>query len=240
MTAVRRKDLEVTVQVRNNQIKARRIGLGLSQKQLATAADIAIGVLQGFEGMVLSPTKVHRDYHCRAAGCVRNVFRGDRSLFCGTHRGADDEQRAAWEASYVGRPEVLAWTLSAQKLARFFDVDPEELFPESIKNISANKAVKTMDVPELMAALGIASGEPAALPMLDGVEAGELSDAIRSALGQLTPRQRDVVERRFGLSGSGDETQAMVGDLHNVSTSRLAQIESNALGKLRKALREWQ
>jgi RNA polymerase primary sigma factor len=60
-----------------------------------------------------------------------------------------------------------------------------------------------------------------------------LADQIRDTLLTLTPRERRVIERRFGLTGDADETLTAIGREIGVTRERIRQIESTALRKLR-------
>ena len=59
--------------------------------------------------------------------------------------------------------------------------------------------------------------------------------AIIGILGQLDPRERDIILHRFGLnSGTEPETLEKVGTRFGVTKERIRQIESRALSKLKK------
>jgi RNA polymerase primary sigma factor len=60
-----------------------------------------------------------------------------------------------------------------------------------------------------------------------------LADQIRATLMTLTPRERRVIERRFGLTDDNDETLTAIGREIGVTRERIRQIESTALRKLR-------
>jgi RNA polymerase primary sigma factor len=60
-----------------------------------------------------------------------------------------------------------------------------------------------------------------------------LADQIRDTLLTLTPRERRVIERRFGLSDDCDDTLTAIGREIGVTRERIRQIESTALRKLR-------
>jgi RNA polymerase primary sigma factor len=60
-----------------------------------------------------------------------------------------------------------------------------------------------------------------------------LADQIRDTLLTLTPRERRVIERRFGLSEDADETLTAIGREIGVTRERIRQIETMALRKLR-------
>lgn len=55
------------------------------------------------------------------------------------------------------------------------------------------------------------------------------SKIIGSALNGLSPRQKEVLEGRFGLKGGETETLAAIGDRMNITRERVRQIEAAAL-----------
>ncbi|HEY1294938.1 MAG TPA: sigma-70 family RNA polymerase sigma factor [Chloroflexota bacterium] len=60
-----------------------------------------------------------------------------------------------------------------------------------------------------------------------------LADQVRDTLQTLTPRERRVIERRFGLGDDNDDTLTAIGREIGVTRERIRQIESTALRKLR-------
>ena len=52
-------------------------------------------------------------------------------------------------------------------------------------------------------------------------------------LATLSPRERDVLARRFGLSDAPELTLREIGDSLSLSRERVRQIEGDALRKLR-------
>ena len=60
-----------------------------------------------------------------------------------------------------------------------------------------------------------------------------LKEQIRSALGVLSEREREVLEMRFGLLDGQDHTLEEVGKHFGVTRERIRQIEAKALRKLR-------
>jgi RNA polymerase primary sigma factor len=60
-----------------------------------------------------------------------------------------------------------------------------------------------------------------------------LADRIRDTLMTLSPRERTVIERRFGLSDDKEQTLTAIGREIGVTRERIRQIESTALRKLR-------
>jgi RNA polymerase primary sigma factor len=61
-----------------------------------------------------------------------------------------------------------------------------------------------------------------------------LDDAVREALGQLSPREQDVVRLRFGLEDGKIRTLEEVGKTFGVTRERIRQIEAKTLAKLRR------
>ncbi len=51
----------------------------------------------------------------------------------------------------------------------------------------------------------------------------------------LTPREKDIIVKRYGLNGREEMTQKSVGDLLGISRSYVSRIEKKALEKLKKA-----
>ncbi|MBI5666670.1 MAG: RNA polymerase sigma factor RpoD [Chloroflexi bacterium] len=67
-----------------------------------------------------------------------------------------------------------------------------------------------------------------------------LKEQIRSALGVLSEREREVLEMRFGLHDGQDHTLEEVGRHLGVTRERIRQIEAKALRKLRHPTRSRQ
>ncbi|MFA4942542.1 MAG: sigma factor-like helix-turn-helix DNA-binding protein [Patescibacteria group bacterium] len=57
---------------------------------------------------------------------------------------------------------------------------------------------------------------------------------VNSLFGDLMDRERDVLTRRFGLSGNKSETLEKIGGLHNLTRERVRQIEAGSIRKLKK------
>ena len=68
-------------------------------------------------------------------------------------------------------------------------------------------------------------------------EARDLEAKIEEALNTLTPRERKVLELRFGFLGGRSYTLEEVGREFKVTRERIRQIEAKALRKLRSPIR---
>ena len=65
----------------------------------------------------------------------------------------------------------------------------------------------------------------------------KLSEQITCVLADLTPREEQVLRKRFGIGEKSDHTLEEVGKLFNVTRERIRQIEAKALRKLRHPVR---
>ena len=61
---------------------------------------------------------------------------------------------------------------------------------------------------------------------------------LRDALARLEPRLREVLERRFGLSGSNPQTLEHIGKELGITRERVRQLETRALKQLRQTAPE--
>ncbi|MGM0758846.1 MAG: RNA polymerase sigma factor RpoD [Thermodesulfobacteriota bacterium] len=72
-----------------------------------------------------------------------------------------------------------------------------------------------------------------ALAPADEVVHTKLGDQIQHLLSELTPREEQVLRKRFGIGERSDHTLEEVGKLFNVTRERIRQIEAKALRKLK-------
>jgi RNA polymerase primary sigma factor len=72
--------------------------------------------------------------------------------------------------------------------------------------------------------------DPFELPDLD-------SPDLDALLGALSPRQREVIERRFGLAGHEAAAAEAIARALGITRSRVQQLESDALQRMRRNLR---
>jgi RNA polymerase primary sigma factor len=126
----------------------------------------------------------------------------------------------------LGR-EPFAWEIGDE-----LELDPAEV--ESIRRssqppVSLEKPVGDDEESEFGHFL---TDENEALP--DEVAEEELRKAaLRRVLGSLSPRERRVLELRYGLDGEHPRTLDEVGRTFNVTRERIRQIENQSLKKLR-------
>lgn len=83
------------------------------------------------------------------------------------------------------------------------------------------------------ATLGDLIMAPDAIDPQAAAEASALRRAVVEALAELTPREQQVLRKRFGLGGTADCTLEEIGREFGVTRERIRQIEAKALEKLR-------
>lgn len=70
------------------------------------------------------------------------------------------------------------------------------------------------------------------------LEVEALSEQVRSVITQLRPIEADILRKRFGLDGSGDElTLKEIGTQYSLSRERIRQLQDQALDKIRRELK---
>jgi len=67
----------------------------------------------------------------------------------------------------------------------------------------------------------------------EGLHTQEVPRAVSDALRDLNNRERDVLQRRFGLAGERPQTLEQIGTHLNLSRERIRQIEQEAMARMR-------
>jgi RNA polymerase primary sigma factor len=122
---------------------------------------------------------------------------------------------------------------TSAELAAALDLPTAEV--EHLLRVAA--PVASLDEPagESGAPLGAALADGGAHDPLEalGIEAG----FVAALLDVLSPRQREVIERRFGLAGHDVASPAEIARMLGVTRSRVHQLESEALHRMHRHLR---
>lgn len=126
------------------------------------------------------------------------------------------------------------------KIACALEKPTDYLFPEELMSairlgVFSRRKVE-LSAPEVISLTEVQvrrltyDGETA---LIEEVSQTLLTEGINEALDTLTPRERRVLELRFGLEDGQKRTLEEVGKEFNVFRERIRQIESKALRKLR-------
>jgi RNA polymerase primary sigma factor len=81
--------------------------------------------------------------------------------------------------------------------------------------------------------------EENALSPYDHLANRKWSDEVRRLLGTLSPIESRIIRWRFGLDDEDELTLKEIGDKYNLSRERIRQLQEQALGKIRKQMREF-
>jgi RNA polymerase primary sigma factor len=76
--------------------------------------------------------------------------------------------------------------------------------------------------------------DPSTPELGENLHTRKIPQVVSQALRKLTTRERDVVQRRFGLGGERPQTLEEIGSLLNLSRERIRQIEREALERMRR------
>lgn len=118
------------------------------------------------------------------------------------------------------------WTKAASTLAKYFGYSPEELFPENtwaplvenrktlFGNFNRAQIARRTDTAYL-------------------VDSRDLSSGMDDVLNCLRPRERRIVEKRFGIGHGAPMTLKEVGSEEGISPERVRAIEIASLRKIR-------
>ncbi len=75
--------------------------------------------------------------------------------------------------------------------------------------------------------------DPDAMSPLDAAIDSRRAERVKSLLATLPPRERSILEMRFGMTDDGEQTLEQIGRVFGVTRERIRQLEAVALGRLR-------
>ena len=68
------------------------------------------------------------------------------------------------------------------------------------------------------------------------MERREEREAVRAAVAALEPRERELIELRYGFRGGGELTQKEVADRMGISQSYISRLEKRILANLKEQM----
>lgn len=72
----------------------------------------------------------------------------------------------------------------------------------------------------------------------ENIERNEEERCVREAVSRLSPREREIIELRYGLDGRRELTQKEVADRLGISQSYISRLEKKIIGRLKKQIGE--
>lgn len=162
------------------------------------------------------------------------------------HASGHDTGRPVAFSTYASRSIIQAMRQFAARRLTLVRV-PDHLYHDAIRAIEGEDAINSRnraDSPTLAAAVRTLSasrvdcdGAAIAARAEPDDRPSEVAAEAKARLSRLLPildrRERDVIRRRFGLTGAPPMTLEGVGNRHGICKERARQIEIKALAKLR-------
>jgi RNA polymerase nonessential primary-like sigma factor len=116
-----------------------------------------------------------------------------------------------------------------------------ERYVEDVRRLLAlNERMASLDAPldiDPLLSVGESLADESSMPPDVQLAHLEVEARMRSWLGQLSERQRCVIERRYGLNGFEIQTLEQLATELGLTRERVRQIQLEALGSLRRMLR---
>ena len=199
--------------------------------------DYSIGCLQNG---LSRPKTIQGNWKMRVR---RRTFRlTQKDLAALADVGIGDIQ-AMEQFTYIGG-ELPVVNTKLQRVAHALETDFDALFPdEYLKDLEDRKlsrghapygwmretSLDELPEPEMESALADDTFERVNVQM----DQAALSEILNDLLSEFSPRERLVIEKRFGLDGGDAQTFEEVGCRLGVSRERIRQIEMRVLSRLR-------
>lgn len=129
------------------------------------------------------------------------------------------------------------WVNSAVKIAEYYEVDPEELWPDWVTKLKSTYTERCLDVEGARYLLTGAYTQQGALPLAEELlNKIQLSQRLSEVLDTMPARERAFLMRSFGV-GCEKETKSEIARKEGLSTQRVNQIVSKAHRMMRHSSR---
>lgn len=144
--------------------------------------------------------------------------------------------------------EINLYLRAARKLAQTLDREPSAEEIAEILDRPLQDVKRMLGLNERIASVDSPIGKEGDRLLLDAIpddnntdpsrllQSEDLQNVVEDWLSRLSEKQREVVERRFGLNGHEKSTLEEVGNQIGVTRERVRQIQMDALKRLRQIL----
>jgi RNA polymerase primary sigma factor len=135
--------------------------------------------------------------------------------------------------------QALGRRPTQQELAAALEMEPDklqQLLGFTKATLSLNALMGSQQDTELM---DLMEDAETIIPP-EQIDLNLLSGQLDSLLGELSDRERAIVELRFGLTTGKEQTFSQIGQRYNLSRERIRQIHAKAMRKLRHPRRQAQ
>lgn len=127
------------------------------------------------------------------------------------------------------------FTATAKAVMEALGACPTDLWTEEqlTMELKTNTAQANIGLKELMAIQNRMTENLIEHNPIDQVNSSIVSKKVNEILDELTPRQKKIVQLRFGVDGSGEHTYEEIGSMFNITKERVRQIEAKAIRTLK-------
>ena len=144
--------------------------------------------------------------------------------------------------------EINVYLRAARQLSQTLDHEPSSEEIADLLDRPIDEVKRMLGLNERVTSVDTPFGKDADKPLLDtiadekvqdptvGIQNDGLQEKLDNWLGKLNEKQREVVERRFGLHGYENSTLEQVANELGVTRERVRQIQMDALRRLRDIL----
>jgi len=127
------------------------------------------------------------------------------------------------------------FSLVAKAVMEALGACPTDLWTEEqlTMELPKNTAEATVGFKDLMAIQSRMTGNLIEYDPSDKVNDSFVSKKVNEVLDELTPREKKVMQLRYGVDGAVEHTYEEIGDMYGVTRERIRQIEAKALRKMK-------
>jgi RNA polymerase sigma factor (sigma-70 family) len=127
------------------------------------------------------------------------------------------------------------FSLVAKAVMEALGACPTDLWTEEqlTMELPKNTAEATVGFKDLMAIQSRMTGNLIEYDPSDKVNDSFVSKKVNEVLDELTPRQKKIIQLRFGVDGTVEHTYEEIGDMFGVTRERIRQIEAKAIRNLK-------
>jgi RNA polymerase sigma factor (sigma-70 family) len=130
------------------------------------------------------------------------------------------------------------WTKVVLDTAGALNKDPEELFTErQLAGLKTSTIIRNVSEEDI---ISLSDSETKFLLTDDHQDERIFANQMAGLVQVLPPRQRAIIQHRFGLTGAEEMTYDELGACWGVTKERIRQIEVSALRKLRQKVNQQQ
>jgi RNA polymerase primary sigma factor len=125
------------------------------------------------------------------------------------------------------------WILIVNRLCEVFSCEPEDIITEEQKYIIENKKIELYADAQELAFLANNSDKFSSIEYVDDeIDSVTINKELMEQLSYLKPREKKVLEMRFGINGKKDCSLDEVSKEFNITREMVRQIEFKALRKM--------